>query len=75
MAQNKYVFAEHLIYETIFKYVETGTTPPEIADLMFDHFRLEVSLHDVPQNMVKKMYELLAKQAWYVRYKKHYIGV
>ena len=74
MKNNKYVFARHLIYETIKKQVVAEISPIDIAEFMFDNYRLEVTLHDISKDMVLRMYQILAEQCWFDINKKHYIG-
>ena len=74
MQENKYIYARRLIYETIYKDVQAGNSPKDIAEDMFGRYRLEVTLHDVPKEMVLRMYQLLAEQCYYDIYKKHYEG-
>jgi len=74
VANNKYIHAKRLIYETVRKMVELKIEPETIACDLFKTHRLEVELHDIPKSMVLKMYQVLAEQCWYDTYKEHYIG-
>ena len=74
MNENKYILSRHRIYETIYKMIETGLSPKEIAEQMHKDYRLEVTMHELSPRMVEKMYMILAEQAYYDKNKKHFIG-
>lgn len=75
MSNNKYIFARQLIYEAIKNSVKAGIKPRQIANECFGKYRLEITMNDVPQDMILKFYEVLAEQCWFAVYNNHeYIG-